>query len=144
MESSAVGRHQVAREAPDLLFVRLDGPIHPDEARALVRADRMIWREHGYSLILIDAQQAGAFDAAARQASFDEIKRYAGYRGTTAVFGLSPYLRILLNLICNALRLLGDQDDEVQCFKDEQDARAFLEARRGVRRQQALSHPPIA
>lgn len=138
------GKHQVTREAPDLLCFRLSGPISSDEARAMTRADRELFLERGYALVLIDARHAGSFDAAARQASFDELKRYRGYRGTSALFGLSPYLGVLVGLISNALRLLGDQDDEIRYFKDEPSARAFLESRREARRQQASRTPRTA
>lgn len=134
-----VGGHTATREEPDLLRIRLTGSLSPDEVRTLVQADRALWRERGYSLVLLDAREAGSFDAAARQASFDEAKRDPGYLGTTAVFGLSGSLRVLLNLVANALRLLKDQDDEMRCFLSEADARAYLKTRRAVRQQQALA-----
>lgn len=139
MQPSQIGSHTLTLEAPDLLRIRTVGPLRPDEARALVQADRALWREHGYSLVLIDASAADTFDAAARRASFDETKRHPGYLGSTAVFGLSTYMRVLLNLIANALRLTGDQDDELRCFADEAAAIAFLRARRPARQQQALA-----
>lgn len=132
-----VGSHSATREEPDVLRIRLAGPLSPDEARRLVQADRALWRERGYSLVLLDAREAGSFDAATRQASFDEAKRNPGYLGTTAVFGLSASLRVILNLIANALRLLKDQDDEMRCFAHEAEARAYLKARRSIRQQQA-------
>lgn len=136
-EIREVGSHTATREEPDLLRIQLAGPLSPDEVRTLVKADRALWRERGYSLVLLDARAAGSFDAAARHASFDEAKRDPGYLGTTAVFGLSASLRVLLNLVANALRLLKDQDDELRCFVHEADARAYLTARRTVRQQQA-------
>lgn len=136
-ETLQVGSHTATREEPDVLRIRLSGPLHADEARVLVQADRALWRERGYSLVLLDARQASSFDAAARQAAFDEAKQDPGYLGTTAVFGLSSTLRVLLNLIANALRLLKDQDDELRCFVHEADARAYLKARRSPRQQQA-------
>lgn len=138
-----VGSHLAILDEPDVLRIRLVGPLRPDEMRALVRADRALWRDRGYSLVLLDAREAGSFDAAARHAAFDEVKQEPGYLGTTAVFGLSGSLRVLLNLIANALRLLKDQDDEMRCFSHEADARAYLKARRSARQQQAQSRKRV-
>lgn len=132
-----IGSHTVTLEAPDFLHIRVCGALSPDEARALVRADRAVWMDAGYSLVLLDATEGTTFPAAARAASVEEVKLHPGYLGSTAVFGLSPYMRVLLNLMGNALRLLGTQDDELECFKDEEAARAFLALRRPLRQKQA-------
>lgn len=133
-----MGAHQVEFEGEDLLFLRLRGELLADDIRALIRVDRQLSQKNGYSLVLIDARELTVFSSAARQASFDEMKRHFGYLGSTAVFGARGTAAWVLKLVFRGLTLLASHiDDETRMFDTESEAREFLTKRRPQRRREA-------
>jgi hypothetical protein len=68
------------------------------------------------------------------------MKLHDGYLGSTAVFGLSGAMRVVLLLLIRAMALLARNfDDEMQVFATEAEARDFLTLRRPQRRAEAQS-----
>lgn len=133
-----IGEHLVEQDGPDVLTLRGRGVISAKEARLLIAMDREQARRNGYSLILIDATGISGFDAAARQAMFDEMKQHAGYLGSTAVIGLHGPMIWLMGLIMRGVALLGRHfDDEFHICASEEEARSFLRKRRPLRQRQA-------
>jgi hypothetical protein len=69
---------------------------------------------------------------------FAEMERHPGYMGSTAMFGASGALALVMKLVLRAIALLGTTfDDEMQIFATEAEARAFLALRRPQRQRQA-------
>jgi len=133
-----VGNQVVEQEGDDLLVIRIRGDVSADEARQLVILDREQAAKNGYSLILLAGSELKSFGAAAREATFSEMKRHQGYLGSTAIFGLSGSMVWLMRLVLRGVALLGSYiDDETQIFASEAEARAFLLKRRPQRQQQA-------
>jgi hypothetical protein len=130
----------VEAEGDDLLILRTQGEVSAEQARLLVQLDRDQARRLGYSLILIDGRGLTGFGAQARHATFAEMKLHDGYLGSTAVFGLSGAMRVVLLLLIRAMALLARNfDDEMQVFATEAEARDFLTLRRPQRRAEAQS-----
>jgi hypothetical protein len=66
---------------------------------------------------------------------FAEMQRHPGYLGSTAMFGFSSALTLVLKLVLRAVTLLANNyDDEMQLFHAEPEARAFLVERRPLRK----------
>jgi hypothetical protein len=71
---------------------------------------------------------------------FAEMQLHPGYIGSTAMFGLSGPLVMMMKLVLRAVALLGTSfDDEMQIFATEAESRAFLALRRPLRQQQTLN-----
>lgn len=141
-----IGKQVVESDGDDVLILRFNGDITPDEVRGLVRMDRELWRRNGYSLILIDGTAGGTFGAGARQAMFAEMELHPGYLGSTAMYGMPGALALVMKLVLRAVAILAKDryDDEMQLFSTETEARAFLDKRRPLRRQQAAARAVAA
>ena len=141
-----VGKQVVESDGDDVLVLRFNGDITPDEVRGLVRMDRELWRRNGYSLILIDGTAGGTFGAGARRAMFAEMELHPGYLGSTAMYGMPGALALVMKLVLRAVAILAKDryDDEMQLFSTETEARAFLDKRRPLRRQQAAARAAAA
>ncbi len=121
-----VGRHLV-RFDRDTIFVVVRGSLTRSDVHELFAIYRQVQVEHGRLLILYDAREAGGIDADARQyaASVPATTKDADLQ---VVFGLSFGLRVVLNMVLRAQKLLRNRSGNFHIFDTEANARTFFDA----------------
>jgi len=127
------GRHTLSLEAPDLVFVRLDGTIDADLLNGVVEWQRSWDTSNGHYFVLCDVTSIGAVPPDTRHL-FQNFPLNE-YVTTTACFGAGFTVRVIIDMRARAQRLLGRQPagSQIHFFANEAQARAFLEEARKAR-----------
>lgn len=128
-----IGKHLIRAEQ-DSVEVIVRGPLTIDDVRALFVVFGRVQSENGRLFILYDAREATGIDAAARQyaASFPSTTQEADLQ---VVYGLSFGLRVILNMVMRAQKLLRHRNANFHVADNEAAARALFETEREKLRQ---------
>lgn len=122
-----VGPHLFRVERPDIVHVRLQGPVEGahvgallDEVADVVTAKRLY--------ILRDARAGGSPSRSAREFVVRDPR--VDKLAALVTYGAGYRDRVLLGMMDKALRVLRPQSPRVVVFETEAEARAFIEADR--------------
>jgi hypothetical protein len=132
-----LGTHLI-QVVEDTVSVTARGPITGDDMRALLDLFARVKRECGCLFNLYDARQCTGIDPEARKLASDQpsTNREADLQ---VVFGISFTIRVLLNMLIRAQKVLRDRKVNLYFFDGEIEARTFFEKERErIRREKAL------
>ncbi|MBL9008752.1 MAG: hypothetical protein JNJ46_31120 [Myxococcales bacterium] len=127
---SCIGPHQVQVDG-EAIFVSFSGPYLPDEARQLLTLADGLYRKYGAVVLVADVSQLGSMGA--------ETRRVVGtwpFLGIyqTIVYNATKPLRILLDLMSAARRLLGLKNPvQLQLVATHREAVSWLAEQRRLR-----------
>ncbi len=127
----SIGRHRYRIEG-DVLFAVAIGDINEEEIIFICEQLLVIYQRHGFFYEIVDATHGGAMDPAVRRRNA-EWHRDHQMRGEAIVFGASLFLRTILTLFTNAIRLLERNEIHSHFVATESDARAWVSAHRQSR-----------
>jgi S-adenosylmethionine:diacylglycerol 3-amino-3-carboxypropyl transferase len=122
------GPHR-ALQVGELLEFQMNGKMSRDDA--VVLHDRLgaMNDEHGRAFLLCDLTHASSVHPDARRYMSEWNKTHTGATGV-AVFGASFAMRVIGTLLINAIHLVGRNKIEIVFFRDEAEARQWLDDRR--------------
>jgi hypothetical protein len=127
-----IGAHAVRLEPPVTMFVRANGPVLVEDARALIAEMHRFAEGKGRIFVLGDTSGVGALPADARKVMAELLLDVP--IGATAVFGASFAQRVIVTLADKTNNLIrGSRRYETRFFSTEQEARAWLERQAGAR-----------
>lgn len=86
-------------------------------------------RECGYILVLVNSSQAGTMHPEARRLAV-AFRKHNLARTATAIIGASLTTRSVAALLFKAMALVTGRESEVSFFKNESEARLWLDERR--------------
>lgn len=125
-----IGKHLIEFEEPDILFMRLSGPVSEQEGSEINRAHREfgVGRDHVY--FLVDLKDLEGIHPSVRKES-GEVLRELPLRGA-AIYQASFKARVIAKLIITAMNLFRHDEDKapIEFFDTEAEARAWIEMRR--------------
>lgn len=126
----AIGLHR-ARQVGDQLELEFHGVLNRDDV--VVLHDRMaqLLDDLGACYLLCDLSHASSIHVDARRymSEWNRTRR----ADAAAVYGASFGVRAMVTLLLNALRLLGLQGPTLMFFRDELEARRWLDACRAAK-----------
>jgi hypothetical protein len=126
----SLGLHR-GRQVGDLLEMEFHGPVSlKDGVGLLDHAARML-AEHGTCYLLCDVTDVSSIDADARRYMSEWNRTHR--TSASALYGASFGLRAIVTLLINAIALLGLERPTLQFFRDEPEARRWLDVRRAAR-----------
>ncbi len=120
-----IGTHALRFEEPDTMILRWRGPMNADD---VVEIGRISSELRGVGVescgIVIDASQEGGISAAARKVILDIVK--GKYWHATVYFGASFKVRVMIDLISNASKLVLKNAPPLAVVGTEDQAREWL------------------
>jgi hypothetical protein len=128
---SEVGRHATYFEQPDIIYMRLAGPVSEQEA-AEINVFHRAWGEvHQRVFYLLDLSQLESIEPEGRKEASRTVRQLplAG----VAAYGAPVKARVLAKLVFTAMNLFkGNTADRfpIEFVKTEAEARAWIEERR--------------
>lgn len=123
-----LGKHRMCIDG-DVVFARTAGPITGKEVIELLEHLRVVERQYGYVLEVIDARGGGSMDPEARRLNAEWHRAHPMHL-EAVVFGASLVMRGLMIIMANAFRLVGSKRITVHFVATESDAMAWVEVRR--------------
>lgn len=121
-----IGNHEISLEDEHLVTVRIVGDLSEREAQALCEALASLTQGLRGVLFLIDVRRGGELDARARRRILEGLSPIPS--GGTAFVGASFRLRLVLQMIGHAARLLLGRNNPVVYVDTEEQARAWAAA----------------
>ncbi len=133
MDSSSIGRHTTYFEAPDILFMRLVGPVSEAEAKELDRLHLLWAAPHQRVFFLLDLSGLDSIDPEGRKDAGRTVRELplAG----VAVYGAPMKAKVLAKLVFTAMNLFKANAADrfpIEFLKTEAEARAWIEQRRST------------
>jgi hypothetical protein len=135
--SAPLGQRSIHVEG-DTVVSTVRGTLTGEEMQQLLDNFVRIKREYGVLFVLYDGRHCTGVDAAARKlaASKPTANRDADLQ---VVFGISFAIRVILNMLIRAQKVLLNRDIAVHVFEKELDARAFFDTgRERIRREKNI------
>lgn len=130
------GRKDVSfdvREEPDgILWVKVQGELTEDGARAILGAVRRVAESGRDALVLADMRHMGPIPAPARKVITEEVRR--SRVDAVALIGASFSLRAIVMLLGKGVQMLTGHPYPQHFFDTESEARAWLLAQRDALR----------
>lgn len=125
-----VGKHYLAFEEPDILFMRLNGSVSQDEGSEINRLHREIGVGRDHIFFLVDLKGLDSIHPSVRKES-GEVLRELPLRGA-AIYQASFKARVIAKLIITAMNLFRNEEEKapIEFFDTEAEARAWIEMRR--------------
>jgi hypothetical protein len=126
-----VGRHATYFEQPDVIYMRLAGPVSAAEA-AEINVFHRAWGEvHQRVFYLLDLSQLESIDPEGRKEASRTVRMLplAG----VAAYGAPVKARVLAKLVFTAMNLFKSNSDDrfpIEFVKTEEEARAWIDERR--------------
>ncbi len=122
------GNHTVWAEAPDMLWVRFDGPVLGRELRATLDYRNDWARGKARYYVIADLTAVTSVDSEARRVMVEE-RAAVDHRQMTILFGASFGIRIIAQMMFRSLRVLrrNVQHAERHFVASEAEALAFVE-----------------
>lgn len=105
------------------------GAVEPQDAHAFASLLIRVSSEHGHAYCLVDGSQMQPLPAESRRVYLDYLKQHAP-RFALAIFGAPLHMRVAGMLVIRAARLMSLPDLDVCYTATEQEAEAYLQARR--------------
>jgi hypothetical protein len=145
MESEAIGRHTTHFENPDILFMRLAGPVSEAEAKELDRLHLAWSKDHPRVFFLLDLSHLESIHPEGRKDASRTVRELplAG----VAVYGAPMKARVIAKLVFTAMNLFKANTADrfpIEFFKSEAEARAWIEARRRALGLPGASAAPVS
>jgi hypothetical protein len=135
-----LGQHLIHIEGDTLVMV-LRGVLTGEDGRQLLDHFARIKREHGALFVIYDGRQCTSIDAAARRLATHN-RSNDGYEDVQVAFGVPYAIRVLVNMILRAQKLLVNRDVMFHIFASEKEARAFVDKERArIHREKGLKTP---
>jgi hypothetical protein len=129
-----LGTHRIQIDGDTLVLV-VRGTMTFDDMRRLLDHFAPIKREHGALFILYDGRQCTGMDLAARK-----LGSYGrpgdGEANLRVAFGLPFTVRVLLNMLLRAQKILFNRNVHVHVFEHEKEAWAFFKTERDKMRKE--------
>jgi hypothetical protein len=127
------GSHVAWIEEPDVYYVRFAGPVTGQELRDIIDY-RVTWgTDKKAYYVLSDVTDLGAVSSDARLA-MNEGRANVGVRVTNLIFGATFAVRVMVNMVNRAIKILrptqAEAQGEVIFVATEAEARAEVEKRR--------------
>ena len=118
-----LGLHTVTQDG-DLLFIILRGPLELGEAQTFHGLVADALRQYGHAYVLADCSRGDSLSAETRRwiADWNRRHRIDG----VAIFGANLFMRTMVTLVLNAIRLIGQRGVPAVLTKTEAEARAWL------------------
>jgi hypothetical protein len=126
MSVRTIGNIAMSFVAPDVLHMSWRGSFGEAEADGLLAYTRELKAKPDvkHVLLYIDVREAGSIDARARK-KISELTKEKPYLAS-AIVGASFPIRVAVELIVNAAKLLVKDSAETRFFEDEASANAWL------------------
>jgi hypothetical protein len=126
----SVGRHETYFEEPDILFLRLVGPVSAEEGREINNLHRELGQGRGRLFFLVDLLELEGIHPSVRKETGGLLKDLP-LRGA-ALYQASLKARVMAKLILTAVNLFRSEETKMPIcfFATEQEARAWIDARR--------------
>ena len=126
MSARTVGNIAMRFDAPDVLHMKWQGSFGEAEADALLAYTRELKAQADvkHVMLYIDVREAGSIDARARK-KISELTKEKPFLAS-AIVGASFPIRVAVELIVNAARLLVKDSAETRFFDDDASALAWL------------------
>ena len=127
-ERRKVGDGFATRPAPDVVFVKVNGTLEADDVATEMDWANQVNMETGRSFILADMSDGVNVTAAARR----HMVNYAKERPLSGVvfYAASFQMRVLGNLVFNALNLMRKEPQPFTIVDTRPDAEAWIEEQR--------------
>lgn len=104
-----VGKHYLAFEEPDILFMRLNGSVSQDEGSEINRLHREIGVGRDHIFFLVDLKGLDSIHPSVRKES-GEVLRELPLRGA-AIYQASFKARVIAKLIITAMNLFRNEEE---------------------------------
>lgn len=134
-----LGKHLIRIEG-DTLFMVTRGVVTGDEMVELFGRFDEIKREHGMLFVLFDSRLNTGMEPQARKFALEQTDVGRG-ADLQVLFGASFGVRVIINMILSALKLLGKKSTSVYMMGAESEARAFFEQERERVRRELKKSP---
>lgn len=122
-----IGKH-IGHIEDDILFLELGGDLTPEEARTYLQLAEGLVERYGCFYIVDNIANFGAAPPEVRRMVADWLAKHSC--AGAALVGGSITARTVALLVLGIMRMLGKQSFPVEFVKTEQDARAWIAARR--------------
>lgn len=131
MSERTIGNIAMSFVEPDVLHMKWRASFGEAEADALLAYTHELKAQHATKplMLYIDVREAGSIDARARK-KISELTKEKPYAASVVV-GASFTIRVAVELIVNAARLLVKDSAPTRFFDDETSAHAWLAEMRG-------------
>jgi hypothetical protein len=131
MDSATIGRHTTFFEPPDILFMRLSGPVSEEEAKEIDRCHLAWAAGHPRVFFLLDLSGLESIDPEGRKDASRTVRELplAG----VAIYGAPMKARVLAKLVFTAMNLFKSNAADrfpIEFVKSEAEARTWIEERR--------------
>ena len=122
-----IGRHLTVFEEPDIIFMRLKGPVSAEEGSEINRLHREFGDTHDHVFFLIDLKDLESIHPEVRKES-GEILKDLPLRGA-AVYQAGFKAKVLAKLIFTAMNLFRPEEEKapIEFFDTESEALAWIE-----------------
>jgi hypothetical protein len=124
-----IGKHVTALEEPDVIFMRLQGPVSAEEGSEINRLHREFGDTHDHVFFLIDLKDLESIHPDTRKEA-GEVLKDLPLRGA-AVYQAGFKARVLAKLIFTAMNLFRNEKAPIEFFETASEAREWIE---GLRR----------
>lgn len=123
----SAGAHGLRFEEPDTMLLTWHGPMSAEDVQEIWKVAVQLRSEGIQSCgIIIDARNEGGINAAARKVILDIIKQQFWH--ATVYFGASFKIRVMIDLISNASKLVARNAPPLAVVSTEESAREWLRA----------------
>ena len=125
-----IGKHITSFEEPDIVFMRLSGPVSAEEGAEINRLHREMGMGRDHVFFLVDLKELDGIHPSVRKESGETLKELP-LRGA-AIYQASFKARVVAKLIITAMNLFRSDDDKapIEFFDTEAEARDWIERRR--------------
>ena len=132
-----IGRHLSTFEEPDILFMRLSGPVTEEEGRLINQSHRDLSVGRDRLFFLVNLLDLESIHPSVRKEA-GAILKDLPLRGA-ALFNASLKAKVVAKLILTAVNLFKSERDKMPIvfFPDEAEARRWIEGRRRELSEQA-------
>ncbi len=127
---SRLGKHTTYLEEPDILFMRLTGPVGAAEGTEISRLHRELGGGRDHIFFLVDLKDLDSIHPNVRKESGETLKELP-LRGA-AIYQASFKSRVVAKLIITAMNLFRRDEDKapIEFFDTEAEARQWIAMRR--------------
>jgi len=127
-DSVLMGTHRI-RIDRDTLFVTVRGMLTGEDMLALIQHFIHVKREHGCLFILYDGRECTGINADARRMASGAARPESDATLRVA-FGVPYTVRVMLNMLLRAQKVLLNRDIPIRVFEHEKEAHEYLEKER--------------
>lgn len=138
---TTLGKHQLITDG-DSVFVIARGTVTLDDMRGFLNHFARIKQEYGCLFTFYDGRQSAGIDAEARKLATDQPKSNKE-ADLQVIFGVSFTVRVVLNMIVRAQKVLQNRRVQLHVFATENEARTFFDTERNRIRKELGVKPSL-